>query len=128
MKRLLSVAVLSSFAALAVLGCDSGSTQTSAPANSSTPAAASAEALPAGLMATAAPADAKGVADVRKMAADGDEVVVRGRIAGQEKPFTEGRAQFQLVDLGVKSCAEMPGETCATPWDMCCEDKTEIAS
>jgi hypothetical protein len=77
-------------------------------------------------MVSAAPDGAKGVAEARK-AADGDQVVVRGRIAGQEKPFTEGRAQFQLVDVAVQSCAEMPDEKCPTPWDMCCADKKEVA-
>jgi hypothetical protein len=77
-------------------------------------------------MAAEAPADPKGVTDVRK-ADDGTEVVVRGRVAGQAEPFTEGRAQFQLVDLAVKSCAETPGDSCETPWDMCCEDKKSVA-
>ena len=96
-------------------------------ASSSTPQAA-AEALPANLMAAAAPADAKDVAQVRKAAADGDEVVVRGRIAGSKQPFTEGRAQFQLVDVAVKSCDQVPGDSCPTPWDMCCEDKKDVAA
>ena len=106
---------------IGVAGCDSGS-------KPETAATAPAEALPAGLIVTEAPADAKGVAEVRKTAADGEQVVVRGRIAGQEEPFTEGRAQFQLVDAGVKSCAEMEGENCPTPWDMCCENPKEVAA
>ena len=107
--------------AWAAAGCDDRSAQQSA----STPPATS-EALPAGLMAAQAPADAKGVADARK-ATDGAEVVVRGRIAGRAEPFTEGRAQFQLVDMGVKACNEMPDDKCESPWDMCCEDKKSIA-
>jgi hypothetical protein len=122
MKRFLSVPVLA-LVVFVSTGCDDRSAQNTAP-----PAATPAEPLPANLMAAAAPANAKGVAEVRKVAADGDAVVVRGRIAGQENPFTEGRAQFQLVDLGVRSCAEMPDDKCPTPWDMCCEDKKDIAA
>jgi hypothetical protein len=103
-------------------GCDGGQKPEAAAS------APGAEALPAGLIVTAAPADPKGVAEVRKTAADGDQVVVRGRIAGQEDPFTEGRAQFQLVDAGVKSCAEMEGDNCPTPWDMCCESPKDVAA
>lgn len=119
MKRYVTVSMLA--LGMFVGACDDGSTTTKTESS-----AAAVEALPSGLMVTTAPDDAKTVADARK-AADGEQVVVRGRIAGQEKPFTEGRAQFQLVDLGVRSCAEMPDDTCATPWDMCCEDKKHVA-
>ena len=124
MKLCVAVTILTFGMTFVAIGCDDGSPQTTAP--STPPASAASEPLPAGLLVSAAPADAKGVAEVRK-AADGDEVVVRGRIAGQEQPFTEGRAQFQLVDLGVRSCAEMPDDKCPTPWDLCCEDKKEVA-
>lgn len=119
MKTRISVAVLT-VAMFGGVGCDDRAAQT-APA-------APAAALPAGLMATAAPAEAKGVAEVRKAAADGDAVVLRGRIAGEPNPFTEGRAQFRLIDLGLKTCADMPDESCPTPWDMCCADKSEVAA
>jgi hypothetical protein len=107
-----------------IVGCDGGAKR-EAPA-----AAAPAEALPEGLIVAQAPADAKNVADVRKTAADGEEVVVRGRIAGQADPFTDGRAQFQLVDAGVKACSEMEmaDENCKTPWDMCCESPKDVAA
>src|SRR5688572_10950589 len=114
MKLIVPVSVLAFGMILVAAGCDDGSPRTAAPSTPSASATA-AEALPPGLLVTAAPADAKGVAEVRG-AADGEEVVVRGRIAGQEQPFTEGRAQFQLVDLGVRSCAEMPDDKCPTPW------------
>ena len=87
---------------------------------------AQADALPAGLVIEQAPEGAREVADVRK-AADGDVVVVRGRIGGQRKPFTAGRAQFQLVDLAVSTCDKMPDDHCPTPWDMCCEPTKDIA-
>ena len=91
------------------------------------PAPAAAAQLPAGLIVAQSPADAKAVVDVRKTANDGDEVVVRGRVAGRKDPFTEGRAQFQLVDAAIKSCAETEGDNCPTPWDLCCDDAKTIA-
>jgi hypothetical protein len=116
--------------ALLMAGCDDPKAQTGAGAPGSTPQAgapaAGGEALPAGLMVAQAPADAKGVAEVRGAGEDGAEVVVRGRIAGSEEPFTSGRAQFQLVDMAIKSCAEMEGDACLTPWDMCCEEKGTV--
>lgn len=112
--------------ALLATGCDDPKAQTGAPSPQSATPAAGGESLPAGLLATQAPADAKSVAEVRSSGADGQEVVLVGRIAGSEEPFTAGRAQFQLVDLAIKSCAEMEGDSCPTPWDMCCEEKGNI--
>lgn len=63
---------------------------------------------------------------MRQSAAEGEEVVLRGRIAGSEAPFTEGRAQFQLIDSKMKSCKETEGDGCPSPWDMCCEDKKTV--
>jgi hypothetical protein len=120
-RSMLACLMAGSAMAWAGAGCDDQNAQQTA----STPAAP-AEALPAGLMAAQAPADPKAVADARK-AGDGEEVVVRGRIAGQAEPFTEGRAQFQLVDMAVKACNENPDDKCESPWDMCCEDKKTVA-
>src|SRR5688500_12807426 len=102
--------------ALLAVGCDDRKAHSGgAAAHAATPASAG-EGLPAGLLAKDAPADAKGVAEVRGAGADGQDVVLVGRIAGSEEPFTAGRAQFQLVDLGIKSCAEVEGDSCPTPW------------
>ena len=89
-------------------------------------ASAGAEALPAGLVVAQAPAGARDVAEVRKAAADGEQVTLVGRIAGAAEPFAEGRAQFQLIDANVKSCREIEGDACPTPWDMCCEERDAI--
>ena len=109
-----------------VAGCDDPKAQSGAPSPQAATPAAGAEGLPAGLLATQAPADAKSIAEVRGSGTDGQEVVLVGRIAGSEEPFTAGRAQFQLVDLAIKSCAEIEGDGCPTPWDMCCEEKGNI--
>ena len=124
-----SVVLLLAAAVSVVAGCDDSTAKNNQPTPAPAPgaAAASTESLPANLIVTQAPADAKGVTEIRTAAADGDDVVVRGRIAGSEDPFTSGRAQFQLVDLGIKSCAEMEGDTCPTPWDMCCEEPATVA-
>ena len=125
-KRVHRSALVCLLAASALAWASTGCDDRGAQQTSSSAPAASGEPLPAGLMAAQAPADAKGVADARK-AGDGDEVVIRGRIAGRAEPFTEGRAQFQLVDMSVKACNEMPDDKCESPWDMCCEDKKTIA-
>jgi hypothetical protein len=60
------------------------------------------------------------VIDVRKDARDGDEVLVVGKVGGEKRPFVKDRAAFTLVDLSLKSCDEIPGDNCKTPWDYCC--------
>jgi hypothetical protein len=67
------------------------------------------------------PADAKGVMDVREGAQEEDEVVVVGRIGGSANPWVEGRAAFSIVDLSLKACSDIEGDTCKVPWDYCCE-------
>ncbi len=66
----------------------------------------------------------KGAANViatREKAKDKDEVVVVGRIGGRTNPWVKGAAAFSIVDTSVKACNELPGDTCPTPWDFCCE-------
>jgi hypothetical protein len=66
----------------------------------------------------------KGAADVlaiRKDAKDQQDVVVVGRIGGRVNPWVKGSAVFSIVDRSLKPCNEIPGDTCQTPWDYCCE-------
>lgn len=65
------------------------------------------------------PNGAVDVIKVRKDAADGDDVVIVGRIGGSVDPWIEGRAAFSIVDNSLKSCME---DGCETPWDYCCSD------
>lgn len=102
-------------AVLALAGCGGGGT----PSQAAAPKPA-AEALPAGLLLTAAPARAKEVAVARKEAKPGDTIVVRGRIGGVH-PFGSGSAIFTVVDSSLPACNEKPGDTCAKPWDFCCD-------
>ncbi|MGI9430409.1 MAG: hypothetical protein ACR2NM_17235, partial [Bythopirellula sp.] len=67
------------------------------------------------------PEGARDVIAVREAAADGDDVLVVGRIGGGENPWVEGRAAFSLVDNSLKACSDIPGDMCKKPWDYCCE-------
>lgn len=67
------------------------------------------------------PADAKDVRQVRQSAANGDQVVVVGRIGGEVDPWVEGLAAFNIVDRSLQACNERAGDTCQNPWDFCCE-------
>jgi hypothetical protein len=63
---------------------------------------------------TQEPVSPKDVAQTRKQAKDGDEVIVVGKVGGSAKPFTQGRASFLIAD------AHLPvEETCDCPWDFC---------
>ena len=67
------------------------------------------------------PSGAKNVTEVRASAGDAQDVVVVGRIGGSQSPLTKSLAAFLIVDVVAKPCNELPGDTCATPWDYCCE-------
>lgn len=59
---------------------------------------------------------------IRASAKPGDQITVRGKIMGNEKPFVEGRAAFILGDPEVlTACNEDPADKCTTPWDNCCD-------
>ena len=67
------------------------------------------------------PKEAADVAAVRKDAKDRDDVVVVGRVGGRKSPWVKGAAAFSIVDRSLKPCSALPGDTCPTPWDYCCE-------
>ena len=71
------------------------------------------------------PAGTKGVIDVRKAAKDGDEVVVVGKIGGQDDPWYARQAAFTIVDPSIPSCLDT-GDDCKTPWDYCCAPKEDL--
>ena len=100
----------------------------SAPAATATPnapAAAPSAELTAILAAKPA-AEAKAIHVVRTTAKPGDEITVSGRIMGNSKPFVEGRSAFILGDPEVLTpCNEIPGDSCETPWDNCCDTKED---
>ena len=107
---------------LAVVGLIGCSSQPStAPVELASPPNRTASAAGAKYRLDAEPAGARNVADVRAGAADGEKVVVVGRIGGDVNPWVEGRAAFTIVDLSLQACSDIPGDSCPTPWDYCCE-------
>ncbi len=82
--------------------------------------------LPDGFFLAAEPKDVKFVEAAKKDAKKGDTVVMRGRIGGGLEPFVDGRAVFTIVGPGIKSCADEADDHCKTPWDYCCESKSDI--
>jgi len=67
------------------------------------------------------PEGAIDVAAAKQTAKEGDAVVVRGRIGGRVDPISNDKAVFVIVDPALHSCDQNEGDTCATPWDYCCE-------
>ena len=98
--------------AFAAVGCG-------APDGDATTSAAAPTAQSAAYLAPTEPEGAKGVGEVKKSAADGDEVTVVGLIGGDSAPFVDGLAAFTIVDPSVPYCAADEG--CPTPWDYCCQ-------
>lgn len=123
----MSVLVLAAALALTAFACDRDETASTSTSATGTTAPAG-DALPEDLVLTVAPAEARGVVEVRKSAKDGDRVVMRGVVGGREEPIAENRALFTVLDPAVTTCDTMPGDTCDTPWDACCEPSDVIAS
>jgi hypothetical protein len=62
----------------------------------------------------------------RTTARPGAEITLSGRIFGSANPFVKQRAVFTLGDPTLlTACNEMPGDTCKTPWDACCDSKED---
>jgi len=82
---------------------------------------------PAWLLASE-PSDPLAVADAKETAAEGETIVVRGRIGGRKAPISADSPVFVIVDLSLPHCGEDPADKCPTPWDYCCEPKTDLAA
>jgi hypothetical protein len=67
------------------------------------------------------PGEPKDVNDVVENVADKETVTVLGRIGGDPRPFVQDVAAFMIVDRKLKSCSDIEGDDCPTPWDYCCE-------
>lgn len=79
--------------------------------------------IPESAWSATAPSNAKPAGQVRRDVKDGESVVAKGRI----KDFVSGRAVFTLIDTSLKSCREIEGDNCPTPWDYCCVEPNLIA-
>jgi len=91
-------------------------------------ASANAARADASWLVEAAPANAVDVSGVKRQAAEGDRVVVRGVIGGRRDAISEESPVFVIMDPAIPSCADDPGDACATPWDYCCETPQVIAA
>jgi hypothetical protein len=108
-----------------VLGASGCEKKTASTDGNGTPrAGTTAATIPASYFVETAPAEAKGIVEVKKAAKAGDEVVMQGRIAGREDPFTAGRASFLMTDMSLAVCED----GCKTPWDHCCDSAKDIAA
>lgn len=68
--------------------------------------------------------DGASISEIRTSVKPGDEISISGLVMGREKVFVEGRASFILGDpKTITPCNEMPGDSCTTPWDACCDSK-----
>jgi hypothetical protein len=96
----------------------------SAPISTAPATAPSAEVT--SILAAAPVGEAQAIHVVRTTAKPGDEITLSGRIMGSSKPFVEGRAAFILGDPELLTpCNEIPGDSCETPWDCCCDTKED---
>lgn len=78
------------------------------------------------ILAAVPAGEAKAIHVVRTTAKPGEEITISGRIMGNGTPFVEGRAAFILGDPAILTpCNEIPGDTCETPWDCCCDTKED---
>lgn len=74
------------------------------------------------------PADPMSVAEAKAAAVPGEPITVLGKIGGRMSPITPESGLFVIMDLSVPSCDEIPGDSCPTPWDYCCEPSGDIAA
>lgn len=73
--------------------------------------------------------DVKQISTVFADPEPGREVVIGGEVMGRMQPFVEGRAMVVLGDpTKVTPCNRRPGDTCETPWDLCCDSPEAIRS
>ncbi len=112
--------ILTATTVLALAACNSkNTTSEDPPSDQST--------LKAVLLDTA-PEGAVSIVEARKNPTPGTEVVFSGKIMGKMEPFVEGRALLTLGDpTKIVSCDLMPGDSCETPWDVCCDEAATVA-
>lgn len=106
--------------ALALTSCGK---EESAQQSGSTSGAAAIESI----IITKAPANALSIVEVRQAIEIGKEVTMAGKVMGRMDPFIDGRALAVLGDpAAITSCDLRSCDSCATPWDVCCDDVDAI--
>lgn len=117
-------------AGLLMTGCEksdeTAKTNTSNNTTSTDKAADTNAALPNELFLTAAPDGAQTIANLKKFAKEGDEVVVNVIVGGRMKPIVDGRASATIIDAAVKNACLAEEDHCETPWDYCCAAPEEV--
>jgi hypothetical protein len=74
-----------------------------------------------------APENALQISEVFKDPSPGKKVVLSGEVMGRMDPFIKGRAMVTLGDpTKITPCNRIPGDSCETPWDVCCDDPEVI--
>lgn len=74
-----------------------------------------------------APTGATSISEARKDPTPGRTVTISGEIMGAMDPIVEGRALVVIGDpTTLTPCNRNPGDTCETPWDVCCDDPEVI--
>ena len=121
LKHWIVAGVVALPAGFVLVGCD----KPAAKSDQATQASAS-DTLPADLFAKEPIPDATDLLTMKMQADDGAEVLVVAKVGGRAEPFVEGRAAMAVIDPKVKSCKDLPGDACKTPWDYCCEPKENI--
>ena len=111
---------------IAALACLSACEGPEKDAATETAPATSDQGLSAVFVSTA-PVDAQNVSEVFADPKPGREVVVSGEVMGSMNPLVEGRAMMVLGDpTKITPCNRIEGDSCPTPWDVCCDDPEVI--
>lgn len=92
------------------------------------PAAPAPAAANTGWKLDTAPEGAQSVTEAKADAAEGEPIVMRGRIGGRAEPISDGSPVFTLVDLSLAYCGQETDDGCPLPWDYCCETPETIAA
>ncbi len=111
-------------ASLLLVACGGANDKKDAKAQGGSPTTASA--VPAELFVAAAPGAPQAIEELKKSAKEGDEVIVRVVVGGEEKPMVDTLASMMVIDVSIPSCAADADDHCPTPWDYCCVAKEEL--
>lgn len=102
-----------------VIGCGGKPEATSSPPANASPLDS--------FLVEQAPAEAQQISTLFSDPTPGREVVIAGEVMGSFEPFAAERAMVMLGDpTKITPCNRIPGDSCQTPWDVCCDDPDVI--
>lgn len=74
-------------------------------------------------------AEKMSISELKPTLSEGDAVVIEAKVMGSMHPFVDGRAAMLVGDEAIiESCDLIPGDSCETPWDACCEPQADLQS